>query len=93
MHAMLNGAAMAVTAANLLMRRNKPHHAGGSLALSALAAVGVMVSGWFGGRLVYEQGMRVRGASPVQYAFVRAGISPGSSWRCSPTTVSQGTLN
>lgn len=67
LHAMLNGGAMAVTAANVLIRRNKPSHAGGSLALSALAALGVIVSGWFGGRLVYEQGMRVRGVSPVQY--------------------------
>jgi hypothetical protein len=24
------------------------------------------VSGWFGGRLVYEHGMRVKGVSPVQ---------------------------
>ena len=66
LHAMLNGTVMAITAANVLMRRNKPNHAGGSLALSALSALGVIVSGWFGGRLVYEQGMRVEGVSPVQ---------------------------
>lgn len=68
LHAVLNVSALAVTAANLLMRRNKPEHAGGSLALSAAAALGVLVSGWFGGRMVYEQGMRVRGASPVESA-------------------------
>lgn len=67
-HAMLNGGAMALTAANVIMRRNTPEHVGGSLAMSALAAVGVLVSGWFGGRMVYEQGMRVKGVSPVQHA-------------------------
>ncbi len=66
-HAMLNGGALAVTAANVLMRRETPRHIGGSLALSALAAAGVIVSGWFGGKLVYEQGMRVKGASPVAH--------------------------
>jgi hypothetical protein len=58
---------MAVTAANVMMRRNTPKHVGGSLALSALGALGVIVSGWFGGRLVYEEGMRVKGVSPVEH--------------------------
>lgn len=66
-HAMLNGGAMVITAADVLMRRDKPRHVGGSLALSALGALGVIVSGWFGGRLVDEQGMRVRGVRPVRY--------------------------
>lgn len=67
-HAMLNGGALALTAANLALRRNEYKHTGGSLALSAIAAVGVIVSGWFGGRMVYEQGMRVKGVSPVEHA-------------------------
>ncbi|HWJ96272.1 MAG TPA: DUF2231 domain-containing protein [Telluria sp.] len=66
-HAMLNGAALVATAANVAMRRDTHAHTGGSLALSAVAALGVLVSGWFGGRMVYEQGMRVRGVSPVQF--------------------------
>jgi uncharacterized membrane protein len=65
-HAMLNGSALALTAANVLARRNTPEHRGGSLLTSALAAVGVLVSGWFGGRMVYEQGMRVKEVSPVE---------------------------
>jgi uncharacterized membrane protein len=65
LHAMINGGALAVTAANMAMRREQPNHTGGSLALSILAAAGVIVSGWFGGRMVYEQGMRVKGVSPV----------------------------
>lgn len=68
MHAILNSGALALTAANVLMRKNERAHAGGSLALSAIAAAGVLVSGWFGGRMVYEQGMRVKGVSPVEDA-------------------------
>jgi uncharacterized membrane protein len=81
-HALLNSGALALTAVNLSMRRPargvsgalstamlRPggQHGGGSLLLSLLAAAGVLVSGWFGGRMVYEQGMRVRvhGVSPV----------------------------
>lgn len=60
--------ALAATATNVTARKNKPDHRGGSLLLSALATVGVLVSGWFGGRLVYEQGMRVKGVSPIEYA-------------------------
>ncbi|MFL6676525.1 MAG: DUF2231 domain-containing protein [Massilia sp.] len=67
LHAALNSGALALTAANLAMRKNEYKHTGGSLALSALAAFGVVVSGWFGGRMVYEQGMRVRGVSPVEH--------------------------
>jgi uncharacterized membrane protein len=67
-HAVLNGGVLALTALNLLGRRNKRHHRGGSLALSSLAALGVLLSGWFGGRMVYEQGMRVKGGSPVENA-------------------------
>lgn len=68
LHAILNGSVLALTAANLSARKNKADHRGGSLALSAIAAAGVLISGWFGGRMVYEQGMRVRGVSPVEQA-------------------------
>ncbi|WP_020651481.1 DUF2231 domain-containing protein [Massilia niastensis] len=64
-HAILNGAALAATAANVLMRKDNRRHTGGSFALSALAAAGVIVSGWFGGRMVYELGMRVEGVDPT----------------------------
>ena len=67
-HAMLNGGALALTAANVALRRNGRKHegSGATLAMGALAALGVLVSGWFGGKMVYEQGMRVKGVSPVQ---------------------------
>jgi len=67
-HAALNVGALALTAANVMARRHTRHHRGGSLAMSAVAAAGVLISGWFGGRLVYEHGMRVEGASPVAAA-------------------------
>lgn len=67
-HAILNSGALVLTAVNLLGRRSKSDHKGGSLALSSISALGVAVSGWFGGRLVYEQGMRVNDVSPVTHA-------------------------
>jgi uncharacterized membrane protein len=67
-HAVLNSGALALTAINLLARKNKPDHKGGSIALSAICALGVTVSGWFGARMVYEHGMRVKGVSPIENA-------------------------
>jgi uncharacterized membrane protein len=67
-HAALNASALALTSANLISRKNKKDHRGGSIILSALSALGVLISGWFGGRMVYEQGMRVKGVSPVEHA-------------------------
>lgn len=64
-HAFLNGSALALTTANLVGRRSRAGHRG-SLLLSALASIGVMVSGWFGGHMVYEHGMRVKGVSPIE---------------------------
>ena len=72
-HAMLNASALALTAANVIRRNNLPEHQGGSIAMSALAAAGVLISGWFGGKMVYEQGMRVRGVDPVAQA---PGLAP-----------------
>ena len=64
-HALLNTGAMALTAASVIGRRRGSENRGGSVLLSGLAAMGVVVSGWFGGKMVYEQGMRVQGISPV----------------------------
>jgi uncharacterized membrane protein len=67
-HAMLNGGALALTAASVAMRRDAYKHGGtgATLAMGAIAALGVLVSGWFGGKMVYEQGMRVKGVSPIE---------------------------
>ena len=63
-HALLDTGALALTA--VVMRKDTRSRRGGSLAMSALAVAGVLVWGWFGGRLVHEQGRRVKGVSPVQ---------------------------
>ena len=34
----------------------------------SLATLGVLVSGWFGARMVYDQGVRVQGVSPIEGA-------------------------
>ena len=67
-HAAINIGALALTAANLLARRKTPDHKGGSILLSAAATAGIILSSWFGARMVYEQGMRVQGVDPIGHA-------------------------
>jgi uncharacterized membrane protein len=65
-HAALNVAVLAGTATNLVLRaRGADTRSPLPLALSALAALGVMVSGWYGGELVYQHGARVRDVDPI----------------------------
>jgi uncharacterized membrane protein len=61
-HALLNLGLMAVETANLAARRRR---SSGTLpaALSMLGTVGVIVSAWYGGALVYKFGMRVKPAT------------------------------
>jgi len=61
-HAALNVGMITASAANLLLRA-RGYDARSSLpfALGALGAVSVLVSGWYGGHLVYEHGVRVKG--------------------------------
>jgi uncharacterized membrane protein len=68
-HAGINLALIAGAVVNLALRT------GGAdarsrlpLALSTVAALGVVVSGWYGGHLVYEHGLRVRGRSLIERA-------------------------
>lgn len=51
LHAALTGAALLVGAANLVLRRQGSHARGGSLALSALSAAGVLASEYLGRRM------------------------------------------
>lgn len=51
LHAALTGAALLVGAANLVLRRQGSHARGGSLALSALSAAGVLASEYLGKRM------------------------------------------
>ncbi|HYO82826.1 MAG TPA: hypothetical protein VES20_15580, partial [Bryobacteraceae bacterium] len=41
---------------------------GGAVALSAVGTAGLLLSAWFGGHMVYSQGMRVKGVSEVEGA-------------------------
>jgi uncharacterized membrane protein len=51
LHAALTGAALLVGAANLVLRRQGRHARGGSLALTALSAAGVLASEYLGRRM------------------------------------------
>lgn len=68
-HASLNIGALGLYSLNLLLRRGKKRPTGVvPVLLSVLGTVGLIVSAWYGGHMVYEQGMRVKGVSPVEDA-------------------------
>ncbi|MCC2971615.1 DUF2231 domain-containing protein [Massilia sp. IC2-476] len=56
LHAALTGAALLVGAANLVLRRQGSHARGGSLALTALSAAGVLASEYLGKRMSNDTG-------------------------------------
>jgi uncharacterized membrane protein len=65
MHVGMNLGLVAMYAANLAMRRKGEPASTASLLLSGLGAAGLLVSAWYGGHMVYEQGMRVRDVDPL----------------------------
>jgi uncharacterized membrane protein len=68
-HAALNVGLIAASLTNLALRlRGADGTEPVPFALSAIGAVGVLVSGWYGGELVYEHGVRVRGKSIIETA-------------------------
>lgn len=65
-HAVLNLSALALYSLNLLLRRGKRPATGAlPIALSAIGMTGLFISAWFGGDMVYNHGMRVKGVSPI----------------------------
>lgn len=65
MHGSLNALLLTLYGANLLLRRGRTTPTGAlPVLLSAIGSVGLIISAWYGGDMVYEQGMRVRGADP-----------------------------
>ena len=71
LHAALNISGLALTALNLVLRsRQREGEPVGALpaALSLATAAGVLVSGWYGGKMSYDLGMRVKGVSEVEHA-------------------------
>lgn len=63
-HAALNVAATTLFTLSLLRRNRRRPPGRGPIALSALGSAILLASAWYGGELVYEQGMRVRQAQP-----------------------------
>ncbi|MDP9368685.1 MAG: DUF2231 domain-containing protein [Chloroflexota bacterium] len=68
-HASLNLSLLGLYSLNLLLRRGKTPPTGTvPVALSTAGTVGLLVSAWYGGHMVYSHGMRVKGVSPVAEA-------------------------
>lgn len=67
LHAGLNLGLLGLTTINLFARR---HRRAGTLPLflSALGTAGLFASAWYGGHLVFEHGVRVKGKSPIENA-------------------------
>jgi uncharacterized membrane protein len=81
-HAILNLMGMGVYSLNLLLRRGRERPSGMlTTLLSAVGVAGVFISAWFGGHMVYEHGVRVRGVSPTDRgADVKLGGERLAEW-------------
>ena len=68
-HASMNVALIAMYGANLVMRRRNGRRPGvlGTL-LSGIGAAGLLASAWYGGHMVYEHGLRVKGVDDLEAA-------------------------
>ena len=65
MHGSLNAVLLTLYGMNLMLRRGKETPSGFlPVLLSTVGTIGLTISAWYGGDMVYEQGMRVRGADP-----------------------------
>jgi uncharacterized membrane protein len=64
LHGAINVGVLGLTALNVALRRG-PRPARGTTALSAVGTVALLASAWYGGHLVFEHGLRVRGRSPL----------------------------
>jgi uncharacterized membrane protein len=68
-HAAINVSLLTASVVNLVLRsRGDDARHPLPFALSALSAAAVVASGWYGGHLVYEHGLRVKGRSPIAQA-------------------------
>jgi uncharacterized membrane protein len=69
LHAGLNLGIMGLYALNLRIRRKRFRPSGRlPTLLSTAGTLGLVVSAWYGAHLVYEHGLRVKGASPLAQA-------------------------
>ena len=69
LHAALNLVMLGAYSVNLVLRRGKNPPTGVlPMLLSVVGVLGLTVSAWYGGHLVYEHGVRVKGVSPLENA-------------------------
>ncbi len=61
LHGMMNVGLLALTGLNLLLRTQRRSPGALPMFLSVIGNAGLFVSAWYGGHLVYQHGMRVRG--------------------------------
>jgi uncharacterized membrane protein len=61
LHGIMNVGLLALTGLNILMRRKRRSAGAVPMTVSLITIVGLTVSAWYGGHLVYHHGMRVRG--------------------------------
>lgn len=68
-HGLLNAAVLALGTVNLLKREDgEPTSKTLSLVLGAISVAGLTVSQWYGGHLVYEHGVRVKGKKELDHS-------------------------
>ena len=64
-HASMNVGLLAMSIVNLLLRRGKNPPTGTlPVVLSLVSTIGLLISAWYGGHMVYEHGMRVKCVDP-----------------------------
>lgn len=69
LHGALNLSVMGMYGLNAFLRRGRRPPTGTlPVVLSALGSAGLLVSAWYGAELVYSQGVRVKGVSPIEHA-------------------------
>jgi uncharacterized membrane protein len=66
-HAAMNIGLLALTGLNLCLRSGRRKSGPGPALLSLVGNLGLFVSAWLGGHLVYEHGMRVRPAGASEH--------------------------
>ncbi len=68
MHAIMNIGILVLYALNLWTRRDWREPGPAIVALNVVSAAALVVSAWYGAKMSYEQGMRVKGVDPVSWA-------------------------
>jgi uncharacterized membrane protein len=69
-HASLNIGMMALYGINFFLRRQEEDRRPNTLGLvmNAVGTAGLLASAWYGGHMVYEHGVRVKGVDPIEGA-------------------------